>query len=357
MLLFIFRIVTYGQLKETFASGVIELQNHQTIKGFIKADELPKMNYKIYFKSLLSDKKVTAYDTAQIKSFNLNGNEFFELLHIRVNNIEDSVSIFAKLILRGRASLFKTVFNSEIIYIIKNNDNLYVLQNDELESNALAVTSHNFRQHLTWAVSGVAPANNELQTISFNEKDFVRVISAYNHSSGSENKLTAVKEKPVHFVLANFGGRYATTTDRELFIQLLYRTYVPKISRSASVNVGIHYFNLQYSKTDDYGFYSTIKYYTSTLVSLPFQFQLNILNKNIRPYVFAGTNACYYKVVDEKGASQIREGFQNNFGIGLLYGGGIEADIYKGLTVKSEYRYEIYSHNILCTIGYVFSKR
>ena len=83
--------------------------------------------------------------------------------------------------------------------------------------------------------------------------------------------------------------------------------------------------------------------------------QQNLLNKNFRPYLFGGFNVGYLKVVED-GVPVLPNGLQNNFGIGLLYGAGIEVDIYKRFMLKCEYRNELYPHLILFGIGYNFSK-
>lgn len=156
--------------------------------------------------------------------------------------------------------------------------------------------------------------------------------------------------------MVSAGGMIKTRDENEYYIQAVYRTYFPKLSRSTSINIGLNYFRHRYSEMNASFPYDKINY-TSNLISLPLQVQQNILNKNIRPYFFAGVNASILKIVDENGNSQIQKGFQKSFGVGILYGAGIEVDIYKGLMVKSEYRYENYSHLILLGIGYIFSKQ
>ena len=194
-----------------------------------------------------------------------------------------------------------------------------------------------------------------MEKISFNEKDFRSIITQYNKSSGYENKIITDKTKPIHFIIASAGGMIKNNDENEIFFQLNYRTYFPSVSRSTSLNIGLNYFIYKYAETGNSLNRNKI-FYTSTLISLPLQIQKNILNKNIRPYAFAGLSVNYSKVTDDKNNAQIQSGFQKNFGIGLLYGAGIEVDIYKGLMLKSEYRYEIFSHLILFGIGYHFSK-
>ena len=347
----------YGQLKYHYVKGSIELLNGQTISGFIKDDEIAKMNNKISFKASEADKSIVTYDTSQIKSFKLDDGETFELLRFRGHGMEYDVSVLAKLIVKGKASLYKIIYNSDERYIITNGEKTYVLQNDKLEGGTMStvITKSYFKYYLSKAVDDITILKEKIEKTSFNERDFRTIISAYNKSLGVETIILPEKKKTFHFIIASAGGMIKSSDENEFYIQAIYRTYFPKVSRSTSINIGVNYFQYQFSEINVNYPYNKINY-TSNLISLPVQMQQNILNKNIRPYFFAGFNASYFKAVDEKGNSQIQKGFQKSFGIGLLYGAGIEADIYKGLMIKSEFRQENYTHLILLGIGYIFSK-
>ena len=54
----------------------------------------------------------------------------------------------------------------------------------------------------------------------------------------------------------------------------------------------------------------------------------------------------YYIVVYEKSTNQIE--------IPVIAALGIEANVYKGLFIKGEYRQENYEHRVLAGIGYIF---
>jgi hypothetical protein len=354
-----FKSFTYGQLKTTYAKGMVQLKNGQSISGFIKESELGKMNYRISFKSAEKDKNVTTYDTTQIKSYQLNENEIFDYLQIRVNDTTDAIAVLAKLVLKGKASLYKISYKGDILYIITNNERNYVLQNDkELRGlQQTEVARYHYKYYLTKAISDLSTSFDKLENATFREKDFINVLTEYNRLMGSTNQLVSIKEKPVHFVLANIGGMFKNSSNHELFTQLMYRTYFPKINRSTSLNIGIDFFKYQYAardKTRLFGAIGTLRNYTATLISVPVLIQQNILNKKIRPYVTGGFNAAYYKLIDEQGVSYLLKGFQRNFGITVLLAAGIEVDVYKGLHFKSEYRHEIYNHPVIFAIGYRF---
>ncbi len=123
------------------------------------------------------------------------------------------------------------------------------------------------------------------------------MISDYNNSLGSENKITIVKKKLTHFIIASAGGMIKNSDEHEIYFQGIYRTYFPKISRSTSLNIGINYFNYKHSEITGNYYYSAMRSYKSTLISLPVQIQENFLNKNIRPYAFAGFNLSYLVIL------------------------------------------------------------
>jgi hypothetical protein len=236
---------------------------------------------------------------------------------------EEEIKIFASLILKGTASLYKNVYKGTNFFVITNQNKNYVLQDDVLIQGDIEMTTHNFRRILNFATEGLMNSNN---TIKFDQKDFI---------------------KRVNFVIVNVGGGIKKD-ENEFFVQGNYRIYYPNISRSSSLNIGLNYFIYHYPALYN-------KKTTQTLTSIPLSFQQNLLNKNFRPYLFGGFNLGFQKVV-ENGVSILPNGFQKNFGIGLLYGAGVEVDVYKGFMMKCEYRNEIYPHLILFGIGYNFSK-
>ena len=352
----IFTNSVLAQLKNSYIKGAVELQNGQKLQGFIKNEELSKLNTRINFKSTEESKEIVVYDTSKLKSFRLEDGDIFELLKIHMDGVDSSMSVLAKLLVRGKASLYKINYNSDDIYIAVNVTKQYLLQNDKLDNGftSLDLTEHYFRNNLRGAVPGSAISTEELERTSFREREFIDIISKYNKAEGSDNIVSVGKEKKTSFVIADIGGMYKNADESEMYIQAMYRIFIPKISRNSSLNIGIHYFRTKYSDITHPAFYAVKNNYTTTLISVPFQFQQNLLNKAIRPYIFAGLTASYYKVVDQSGVEKTQGGFQNNFGLGFSGGGGIEATLFKGFFVKGEYRYEIFSHLILAGIGYIF---
>lgn len=346
-----------AQLKRTFSKGVVTLQDGQVLQGFIRNDEMAKMNYSIVFKATEDAAATTVYDTARVKSFKLDDGDIFELLKFREADTTEAVSVLAKLITHGKASLYKIIYHSEQVYLVTVDANLYVLQDDKKDAGMTAtdVTYHHFKEILFGALAGADISSDYAERMSFSERDIRDMISRYNISMGAENTIVASREKVTHYILTSAGGMIKSSAENEIYVQAVYRMYFAKISRSTSLNIGIDFFKDKYTdlRLLYYGTTFTVNY-TSTLVTVPVYVQQNILNKNIRPYVFAGMNASYWKIVDGAGVSHPEKAFQHAVGIALLYGGGIEVNVYRGLLIKGEYRQENYEHLVLAGIGYIF---
>jgi opacity protein-like surface antigen len=351
--------VMYGQLKERYTKGSLELQNDTTLDGFIKNDEVAKMNYKVSFKKTENAPGAAIYDTSTVKTVTLADGEIFDLLHVRGHYMTADVAVLGQLLVKGKASLYKVFFDGDYAYIIVNDGVANLLQKDKYDaaSTSTEVTQYYFKNCLARALSGSTISNERIENMEFNETDFRKMIVEYNASKGSKSQVTADKEQAFHFAIAEAGGMVKNSNEHEVFFQFIYRMYLAKISRSTSLNIGLNYFKYRFAGTSGSGPSTVKKYLTYNLYSAPLQIQQNFLNKNIRPYIFAGFNVGYLKLVDQNGTSVITKGFQNNFGIGLLFGAGVEVDIYRGLLVKGEYRYENFAHLVLVGVGYNFSKQ
>lgn len=338
--------ISIAQLNDTFEKGTIILNNGDKTEGYIKTEDLSKLSSEICFKLALTDLKCVSYTASQIKSFYTENGKIFDLLTLLINNNSNEINVFANLILKGKASLYKSVYESEEFFIIANNNTLYVLQNDQLVLWETEKRKYNYRGYLNIATEGFT---NTDKNIEFNENKFIEIISGYNASKGFESEKVTYKEKNITYINANAGGGFKTHAT-EFYFQGMYRTYYPKISRSTSLNIGLSYFN--YWHSEPYG-RGTIEY-TQTLTSIPLQLQQNLLNKDFRPYLFAGFNLSYMKIVENENNTSTDNGLIKKIGVGLLYGGGMEFDIYKSLMLKCEYRNEIFRHLLLFGIGYNF---
>jgi len=332
-----------AQLQDEYVKGKITLTNNQQKEGYIKRESLEKMNCFIYFKETENQKDPMKYDTLSITGFTMQTGEIFERIIFEPNPKLKNRSFFGSLLLRGKASVYEVVYNGAQLYIVSNEGTNYPLQDDVLEINATAITPHYFRNYLTKAIGD--SFNAKISRMNFNEGSILQIVSEYNTSKSSFSIPTLVKKSNVSFLILNVGMGRGTGDKKETYVQGIYRVYFPKYSKSTSINTGISYFKYRLSES----YNGKVTNYSPSLISIPLQVQQNLLNKNIRPYLFAGLNLCYLK-----------DASAPNFyiyGIGLIYAAGIEADIYKGVMAKIEARYELYRHPLSIAIGYNFSKK
>lgn len=344
--------LSFSQISENFEKGSYTLLSNEKVEGFIKTEDFKTYTQSICFKSSLSTENCEKIGMTKIKAFQTENGKYFELLTFKVDNGTAEISAFANLLVAGETMLYKSFYNSLEVYIIKNkNGQQFVLQKDKFNSGDLQVTKHYFERTLNMATEGFAAIH--FKNISFREHQFVEVIMAYNASKGNESKELIYKEPKNRFVIFSAGlGTYQD--DSELFIKALHRTYFPKISRSTSLNLGLSYY--EYIERNDYQFNASKNKITTQLFSIPAQIQQNIMNKEFRPYVFIGLNFSYISQKNAFGRELIEKGFQDNYGIGYMYGVGVEVDIAKRFFAKAEYRQESFQHALLIGISYYFKR-
>lgn len=341
---------SFAQLTENYEKGSIIQNNDIKIDGYIRIDDLAKLSSEVCFKLSETDKNCIKYNTKQIKSFSTENERFFDLLTIKDSENNQEIEIFANLILKGGASLYKSVYKGNDIYVIVNQNKNYVLRDDELVFGETKMTTYNYIGILNIATEGFLNIKYSNNAIKFDQKDFTKLVTEYNTSKGFENKIVIPKEKKTSYILVNIGGGFKSD-EKEFFAQGIYRMYYPNISKGISLNIGVNYFNYQYSVLNKRKLHKT----TQTLTSIPAYVQQNFLNKKFRPYILGGISLGYLKVVTDD-ISVLEDGLNNNFGVGFLYGAGAELDIYNGFMIKCEYRYETFPHLFLFGIGYNFLK-
>lgn len=140
---------------------------------------------------------------------------------------------------------------------------------------------------------------NNINT-KFDEDNFAGILIDYNNLKGYTLKDLRAEEESIPFILTNIGFELSNN-NLQYYGQVMYRKYIPKISSSTSVNIGVSYYRYRFTDQN--------RNFNQSLLSLPFQIQQNILNKKIRPYFFAGLSLTYLKLTDRNDNSLINQGF------------------------------------------------
>ena len=356
LLLILFYLPSFGQLTVGYENGIVELNNRQTVVGYIKKEPLPAMLSKISFKPSLTDEQPRFYDTAQIRRFWIGPKETFEVLRFSVNGTP-SISQFAQLVVRGDASLFKTFYQGDVLYLVRKDNRLVVLQKEASGggNNKTPMLSASSKEQLKQVLGQPVATSGNSGNLAFSEKTLMDVVATYNSSVGAPNDVLLAKEAPVSFLLATVGGGLQQNDGKEFFIHSAYRVYFPELSRQASLNVGFNFYASTYTETLTINLYNYDFDYTSLLFAVPVEVQYNLLSRNIRPFVSAGFTMAYNSVKDQYGNAENRL-LKNNFGVRPVYSGGVEVDFGKKFMAKAAYRKEIFSHLALVGLGYRFSK-
>jgi len=342
--------VAFCQMREEFEKGSITLVSGEQIEGFLKSTDFKAYANTVCFKKQLVDRECNTYDYSQVKYFQTESGKKFEILAFNLTSNNQKITLFANQILLGKVSLYKSYYNRSEIYLIKREDqSLVVLQNDYLSPGDHKMTRFFYERNLNMATNGYL--FNNFTKFYFKESFFLEVIKGFNDAESSESVMFSYKEKNSSFNLLTIGFGFKNNY-QEYFFQAMRRVYYPKFSRSTSLNFGLSYYYA--IQKNDFNFVTNKNEITTRFFSIPIYIQQNILNKNIRPYVFAGLNLSYLSEMDADGNELIKKGFQNNYGIGYGLGFGLEVDIYEGFFMKGEYRDETYQHPILLGIGYLF---
>lgn len=345
---------SFAQLTEDFEKASIVQIGGQKLEGFIKTEELSKLSKTICYKTALSDQNCTVFDTETTQSFQTEKGKLFELIVAKINKNTKEIKIFGNLILSGKASLYKTVFEDEEMYIVKNEAVFYVLQDLKLVDGELQLRDYNYRGYLNIATEGFTNNNTPL---GYSEKSFIKAIKDYNTSKGVVSKQTNYEEKSIAYTIAFVGGGFSGN-DKEFFGQVFYRKFFPKISRSTSLNVGLSYYNYQFIEPYLKSAYPIAvidnDVVTHKVFFAPVELRQSFFSSTIRPNIFAGITIGY-GATERLHAGTLKTS-PYTFGYGILYGFGIESDIAKKVMLKAEYRVEVFEHLYLFGIGYNFSK-
>jgi len=95
---------TEGMSQISLLPGYVVLNNGDTIKGFIESRSSSSDRYRCYFRKERRGQSVR-YDVSEIKAFGLVNHKYLEAVEVKDANNNPRTE-FARLILRGRASLF-----------------------------------------------------------------------------------------------------------------------------------------------------------------------------------------------------------------------------------------------------------
>jgi hypothetical protein len=339
-----------GQLKEKYKAGYLQLRSGERVDGYIRSDEVQKMNYRVWFKRDLKQKAPTEYDTSKLTRVVFNDGETYERLTYKVHHFTDSLTGLARLMVRGKASLYLIFLNETPIYLVKNQRSIYALRENTRDGLGME-TNYYYKDYLAKALAdGNDTVKFRIRAASFNYNSILSAVSAYNTTTHSENTVFVRRPKRAGFVMLSMAVM-KKKNDQEIHGQLYYRMYVPEFSKNTSFNIGVNYFSRKWT----FQLLDSTLHVDRSFISFPLQLQQNIMSGWLRPYFFFGLNVGHVKE-QIRNPSRTLKGTREKTGFGFLYGAGVEVDIVNGLYFKTEFRYENYRHMIMPGIGFYFSR-
>lgn len=343
-----FKIIAQIKIQDTKAT--ISLNNGELLSGFIKDEILSKMNMGVKFRTT-TNKEFTTYTIQEFKSIQLNNGENYKVINASKPRDTIKRNLLGTLILKGKLSLYEAIYNESTVYIaVKDNDTFW-LQDDELDNDEKKIKRYYFKQILFNAVQDGEITENEVNHINFTDDDILEVITKYNSNKNSKSEKIVYKIPNEKFVVAGISANFFDKDKKESLVNIFYRIYNPRISKSTSINIGIQYSYFQETILVNHVKLGIQQFKpTYSTLSLPFLVQQNILNKSVRPYFKGGLALTYSKITNHPFPQET--GFQKTYGMGVLFGVGLEVDIYKGLMLKSDFFKDQITHLVTAGLAY-----
>ena len=334
----------FAQLTDEYIKGEIHLKNKEIKDGFIKNEDFRRMSYKIAFKQTKDQVIATTYDTSSVQNFMMDDGEIFESLRYLPNSGKDSITSFARQILKGKASLYLVFYRTLPIYIVVNNNLTYPVQDDEMPINTGEMVQNFYKSYLKNALQDDEELSGTIDKMEFSEAGIINLIKEYNKHFQSGNKIfiSHFKEKPKHFFMFNADVSPFMHNQSIYSLEGMSRIYYPKFSKNTSFNIGLRYQCYKYSDIEQRGsiinfdgtLNDTTVNYRGRFLSIPMAFQENFLNGRFRPYFYVGFGFYgFFKEVNNvyaEGNTSSRQ-YVSLFLLGL----GIEADLGKGLMLRA----------------------
>lgn len=342
----------FAQLQDQFVKSSIQFANGKTETALVLNEETGKLNYAVSVKdsSLKSNRKT--YSANEILSIDFENGKKFRQIKFAPHGSKDTMTVLGRLLVTGKIELFQVYIGaSEVLVAIKDGE-IYPLQDDEFKSNDMEVKRKYFRSYLASVLRDAPePMQTKANKMKFDDKGISELILDYNKLDERPSEIIKQKKENKKFWIA--GVLFKTTKDNPYGIWgfVNYRLYFTDFSRSTSLNTGLHYYNYQFKAAVTP---TSVVTSTRSIAAIPIFVQQNLLNKKVRPYLFAGVNVSYINTKAGNLVFEDSKGFQQNFGFHVLGGAGIEWNVIPKLMLKADYRYEDVLHGFMGGLAYIF---
>lgn len=345
-------LVSKAQLHDQYVKATILFSDGRSIPAMVLNDESKKLNYSVSIQDSSYKKNKQTYTASEIREINFENGKIFRQITFTPHGTIDTITVLGRLLVTGKINLFQVYQQGKLFLVAVKGDEVFPMQKDEFSTLDPEIKRHYYNSFLQNALSDAPDAILvKASRAEFNETDISRLILEYNKLFDPTSQIVKRKAEKKSFWLA--GAEFKKTKNYPYGVLgfVNYRLYITDISRSTSLNVGLHFYNYQFKTT-----YSPILIVTSTrsIASLPVFVQQNLLNKKVRPYLFAGFNFSYIHTKADQPGYEDEKGFQRNYGGNIIGGAGIEVNILRNLMLKADYRYENVLHGFMGGVAVLF---
>jgi len=307
------------------------------------------------FKGDKLSSQVSTAKPGEITGFGYIGGSVYKSITFS-DNLSDSTikkNYFAEQLLAGVYDLFAYPKNDQQVFVVRKENNYYLLTNTSYMGSGEINEPGNYQSQLLFLSVPCKTPLNDIERISFNEKNIVKFITELNHCVSPEKSFISYyhKDKSKFEVMA-FAGAFPANSSFQICSEVMARLSYPKVNRNVYFIVGVHYSQtpyIYYARTPGYSIYKINT--TDALLSVPFTLQYNFTSGRIQPYLGVGFSVGVMKETNSDYKGQTKYSKFRLSGVGEI---GIEARLISQLFIKAAWRYEGYFEYPVLGIAYKF---
>lgn len=342
--LLLFSFQSFAQNK--FAPGYIVKHSGDTIMGYLQEEVRMDLLLQVKFKTDVNGSSGQSYTPSEIKAFKYESGNLYNAVTF-TNTLGDSATtqtIFALLLVQGENNLFSYIANEKTYFIVSSKEVSSFLYDADYDNNGYLKNEGNYVSRLAQIATACSNTKLNPENVRFNEKEIANFIFDVNHClSPNTTSINNYKKPKTIANVVLFAGALPLGKQSQLTLDAALRFNSPQISKKAFLSIGFHFAHTIKIETTHYGTASYKRTATYTDFSVPLTLQYNFFDGPIRPYITVGFGVGNFKqdfTNDNLPYFASYEKSTNQFEIPVIGALGIEANVYKGLFIKAEWRYE-----------------
>jgi outer membrane protein W len=272
------------------------------------------------------------------------------------NNAEDSILelAFVKLLVHGEYDLYAYVKSDRRYYILQKDSSRYFLYDRVSKNSGQIDLEGNYYNYLHFISVNCDKLSNLYDRVGFNDQDMSAFVFKVDNcltmgTASSFYQKPKTKMQPIIFV-----GGFPAPGMSQLTANFSIRLTLPRIDKKTSLNLGLYYSTttIQTSERSDYyNLYTLASHYQ--VFSVPVTFQYNFTSNRLQPYFYAGLSGAYLHKTANSLTTDIPS-LDTRFGVALVAGIGIEAELTSRLFIKADWRYEMIMQYPAIGLAYQF---